>query len=441
MNRFLRDVLGCACGFALAFPALAEEVELIPEEQAPWHLTQLWAWLRPHYNYGPRVLEITSSPPGAALDLFYVRANFQKRYEQARAPASVRLPPRAHAGPRDAVNIRAFLDGYQSQERSVRVRSGVASLKIDLVPLPNSLRSLAHSYFLGRGALSFLTEEAPEVRLQRTEEGFNVILHHTALAASHMAPRIQYSSPLIKKLHSQQVGEDLILRVEWTASARSAALDLRQHRSHDPARNLYAFVVDLIPENWEADAVARARATLAKLRASNVSGCAFLFEESLREVLDPEALARALAPRGSFTDSYLRAAMQRLAELNPEGRLTLQSGRSYRGDSPLELAAALAEAAQVRGYLSLLRGWVWELEPDAEQKRYETLRSLVAPELPPDEFRVFLQRAEDNELSCRSLRSRGEEHALAEISFSNLGGCRTSARAPAPFGCGGADGR
>jgi hypothetical protein len=42
-----------------------------------------------------------------------------------------------------------------------------------------------------------------------------------------------------------------------------------------------------------------------------VSGCAARFDESLRESLEPAALARALAPRGSFTDPYLRTAMKR----------------------------------------------------------------------------------------------------------------------------------
>ena len=72
------------------------------------------------------------------LDLFYVRINFQKGYEQTDAPATIVLPSRIEAGPRDSLTIRALLDGYRQREVHVRVRSRETKVHIDLEPLPNS---------------------------------------------------------------------------------------------------------------------------------------------------------------------------------------------------------------------------------------------------------------------------------------------------------------
>ena len=51
---------------------------------------------------------------------------------------------------------------------------------IDLSPLPNSLIAFTHTYFAGRGSLSFLTKEALTFRLQKSADGFGVVLTETA---------------------------------------------------------------------------------------------------------------------------------------------------------------------------------------------------------------------------------------------------------------------
>ena len=135
----------CLALLALAAEVRAETVRLIPDDRAGFRARNLFAWLRPGYNYGERYIDVTTTPPGATLDLFYVRSNFQKRYEQAQAPSRVVLPKRAEAGPRDAVNIRAFLDGYRQKEVSIRISSSQKQVHIDLEPLPNRLEArLAH---------------------------------------------------------------------------------------------------------------------------------------------------------------------------------------------------------------------------------------------------------------------------------------------------------
>ncbi|MEN8183002.1 MAG: hypothetical protein ABFS46_10755, partial [Myxococcota bacterium] len=149
----------------------AEVVYLVPEDRASWRARNLFTWIRPRHFHGERKLQIDSTPPGATLDLFYVRSNFQKLYEQTEAPATVILPKRSEAGPRDSVTIRAALSGYRGMQTSVRVESSQEVILLELEPLPNTLRAMAHTYFGGRATLDFLTDESATVRLQEQEQG------------------------------------------------------------------------------------------------------------------------------------------------------------------------------------------------------------------------------------------------------------------------------
>jgi len=133
-------------------------------------------------------------------------------------------------------------------------------------------------------------------------------------------------------------------------------------------------------------------------------GCARVFDDALREGLDAEALARALAPRGTFTDPYLRAAMKRLAELSPGARVQMLDGSTLTS-SPIELSAAMSQAAQARGFLALLRAFVREIETPSG--RHDTLRGLVAPESSPEAFSEALLSAERRETSCARDSSAG----------------------------------
>ena len=84
----------------MAAPAASEElqsVELVPDDRAGWTLTNLFAPITgfflggPGYWYSPRRVEIRTTPPGASLDLFYVRRSFQKAFEQADASIAQRF--------------------------------------------------------------------------------------------------------------------------------------------------------------------------------------------------------------------------------------------------------------------------------------------------------------------------------------------------------------
>ena len=378
-------------------------VDLVPADRANWRPRNLFAWIRPGHNYDTRTILVETSPAGAMLDLFYVRSNFQKRYEQAEAPARVVLPSRVEAGPRDALVVRAFREGYRQREVSVRIQSKQDRVLLELEPLPNTLVAASHVYFAGRASLAFLAKESLTVRVQERDEGFSVVLAETALAQDVDATFTGMQSPLVEDVEWLQLGEDLLVQVDMPKGQRPL-YDLRSRQMRDELRDLYVYSVDLVPADGGVDAVRRAREALARIRPEQVTGCARVFDDALREQLDAEALARALAPRGTFTDPYLRAAMKRLAELSPGGRVQMLDGSAFTS-SPIELSAAMSQAAQARGYLALLRAFVREIE--VENGRRDTLRGLIAPEVPPAAFAEALQTAERREASCAGASSAG----------------------------------
>jgi hypothetical protein len=389
-------VLGAADG---AVPT----VDLVPPDRANWRPRNLFAWLRPGHNYEPRTVLVETSPAGAMLDLYYVRSNFQKRYEQAEAPARVILPPRVEAGPRDALVVRAFREGFRQREASVRIQSDQDRVLLELEPLPNTLVAASHVYFAGRASLAFLAKESLTVRVQDRDDGFNVVLAETALAKDVDATFMGMQSPLVEGVEWLQLGEDLMVQVQMPKGARPQ-YDLRSRQMRDELRDLYVYSVDLVPSDGGVEAVRRAREALARIRPEQVNGCARVFDDSLREQLDAEALARALAPRGTFTDPYLRAAMKRLADLSPGGRVQMLDGSAYTS-SPIELSAAMGQAAQARGYLAVLRAFVREVE--TQDGRRDTLRGLIAPEVPPKAFAEALVTAERREAGCGGGASAG----------------------------------
>ena len=401
--------LGARSAFAEAAktsekPEAVDVIDLIPQEPPKWSPTNLFAPITgffyggPSYWYGERSVEIETTPPGAVLDLFYVRGNFQKRYEQADAPARVMLPPRIEASDRDNLMVRALLDGYRQREVQIPVRSRTDRVMIDLSPLPNSLLAFTQTTFAGRGSLTFLTKEAVTFRLQKSKDGFDVVLSETANTPAAEATMRGVAGSLIAGLQPQQLGEDLMIRVRLTDVGRSDDYETRSRQAFDPVRDVHVFNLDLAPREGDNAARESAIAALARIRPADVTGCALEFDEALREELDPAELARALTPNGTHTDPYLRAAMKRLGEVSPEGVIRMRDGTRFRGSVPIELMAAATQPDVALGYLALLRRFVAEME--AEPYRESTLRGLIAPELPPDRFDALLRQAQEREQSC-----------------------------------------
>jgi len=385
--------------------AAEEVVELIPEDSADLSPTNLFApfaslVVGPGYWYKAREIRVETVPEDATLDLFYIRASFQKAYEQAESPVTVRLPSRVEAGRRDLLTIRALADGYQQKEVRVPVRSRQTEVTIELEPVANSLEAISHRYLAGRGTLSFLTKETLTFRMQEDADGFAVVLNGTGLGVGADETIVGVESPLVESLRPQQLGEDLVVRVALADAARNDAVEVRSRQSFDPVRNVHEFSLDLVPADRGVESVNRAKAALARIRSSAVTGCSLAFDRSLRDQLDFAELSRALAADGSFTDPYLREAMKRLGQLSEGGTITMTDGTKFLASAPIELVAAGSRGAEAVGYLAILRSFVGELEsPD---DRRQALRGLIAPELPPARFDAAMNEAESAEQRCRN---------------------------------------
>ena len=81
-----------------------EIIDMTPDQAVGWSFRNLAAPVSSvfqgglGYWYAERTIEVDTTPSGGFVDLFYVRRNFQKRFEQAQAPVIIVLPPRIKAG-------------------------------------------------------------------------------------------------------------------------------------------------------------------------------------------------------------------------------------------------------------------------------------------------------------------------------------------------------
>jgi hypothetical protein len=384
--------------------AYHEVIDMQPEDLASFGMKNVAAPIGSlfrgfgHY-YGERKIEIDTTPTGGMVDLFYVRSNFQKRFEQAETPVTVILPSRVDAGPRDALTIRAFREGFRQQQVSVKVASKTDMVVIDLEPLPNTLDGLSHRYFAGRSTIGFLTKEQLTFRVQEREDGFSVILTETAMSPEATASLDGMRSPLVEEVYNQQLGEDLAVKVTLADGAKGE-IEVRSRAQYNAARDLHEFVLELVPKDGGATAVQDALAALASITTADVTGCALTLDSAIRDQLDSGALNRALAPQGAFTDRYIRAAMRRLGEVTPNGVVKFTNGSKYSPSVPIELEVSLNQAAQAEGFLALLRKFVFDLESD--EYRLETYRSLIAPELDSATFDIVIAKADAATSECLS---------------------------------------
>jgi hypothetical protein len=294
------------------------------------------------------------------------------------------------------MEIRASADGYRVETVSVPVRGSQDSVMIDLRPLDNTLTAVSHTYFADRASLTLLTRAPAQVRVQKASDGFSLILGQTAEDPRAAAVLDSVRNPFISKVESNQLGEDLLIQVKLAPGFDANQLGSRSRESRDETRGLNRYTIDFSPNG--AASVDRARNALGAIGSGDVSGCAVSFDEALRKRLDPADLARALSPRGEFTDPYVRTALRRLGEVSG-GSIQMEDGTSYRAGVPIELSAAASQAASAKGFLALLRAWVRNLE--SPEQRTEALRSLVAPELDPAKFGTALGAADAAERSCR----------------------------------------
>ncbi len=369
-------------------------VDLIPAERAAWTPKNVLVGLSGmfggwNYWYSERTMEIETVPPDAVLGLYYLRRNFQKRFERTDAPATVRLPPRADTTGHDAIRIHASANGYLAKDVSFTSGDVPERVTITLSALPNSLVFLGQTSFSGRTTLTLRTTEQPEVRLTKTtrSSGFTIALTRTALK---LEGKVSGSGARLRSIDASQVGEDAIVRVETD----SPDVEVRSKQSFDPVSSHYVSTFDLVLPGSAAPSDAEIRARLDGTPFALNADCDRRYAEALRSRLGEAAIADALRPSGGITDLYRREAMLRLGRTR-DGTVRTESGETLRTGSSLELALALQSASSVEGYLALL-GALARSQPQPA----DALRSLIAPQLSSAEFAPIYEAAEDARASC-----------------------------------------
>ncbi|MAI79764.1 MAG: hypothetical protein CL917_12535 [Deltaproteobacteria bacterium] len=419
MRRVLMSWLLSPLGFVglflllFSFQSMAESetlafetLDMRPDQPPSWSGRHLSApivslFRGTDYMYAERTFRIETTPAHGYLDIFYVRSGFQKKFEQAESPVEIIIPARIESSPRDSLTIRAFAEGYEQSSVRVEIDGKVKDLVIDLEPLPNKLEAIEYRYFAGRATLTFVTKESLMFRVQDSESGYAVILNQTAIspAAAEVVERIQ--GPNIIEAYHQQLGDDLMVGLVLRNQESEETVDLRSRQAYDAPRDVHLFEVDLVSTGSSAASVENALAALARVQSADVSGCAAVFDDKLRRELDSAELARALRPRGAFSDRYLRAAMRRLGEVSVDQTVDFEDGSRLRLESPLELEMAITNSSTARGYLSLLRRFVSENEVDSLAER-QGFRSLLAPSLTMQEFEQKVGVARAAEAKCRN---------------------------------------
>ena len=356
------------------------QVDLIPTERAAWSpknlgigvTSMLGGW---NYWYTVREISVETVPSNADLRLYYIRSNFQKRFEQSHTPALVKIPPRVDMTYKDAVKFHAIADGYLAQEVSYDAQKVPDHVVLQLHVLPNSLVSLSHTELAGRTSLTMRTTEQPDVRMSKNTslKGFQIALTKTAVKLEGKPPA---GGGHVTGLAALQLGEDAIIRVETDAGD----LEVRSRQSFDAVQSQYVYVFDIVPPGTAAPSDGQVRARLDALAFTPEANCDDRFAAVLREKLGDAALTDAFRPSGELTDMYQREAMLRLGRYH-EGTVKTDTGETLRTGSSLELALAMQSAARVKGYLALLAALA-----QSEPQPADALRTLIAPTLSPADF-------------------------------------------------------
>ena len=393
--------IGCIATVSLliALPAVGqesepEEVDLIPDEKVGWSPRNVGAGIStlvtgPDYWYAQKRIRVDTVPADAQLALYYIRSNFQKRFERAIAPVVVVGPSRIDATSKDVIAVRAAAAGYLTKEVKFRLFDAPEQVLLKLAPLPNSLVFLGFTHLAGRSTITLRTTEEPEIRVSRGRgtDGFTLALTQTA---NKLESQPGASSGHLLGIAVEQLGEDLVVRVK----TRAPELEVRSKSSYDPIRREHLYSIDIMRKGTRPPNSMQVRGEIERVRFTRGDLCEEAFGSELRRQLDQRMLARAFRPSGGVTEYYQREAMLRLGRLN-SGKVETLGGEAFRTGSPIELALALQSASTVRDYLGLL-GAIARSQPDPP----EFLRALLAPEMTPGEFEPIYDAATRERATC-----------------------------------------
>jgi hypothetical protein len=382
-----------ALGSARGDDRVVEEVELVPEAHAAWGIRNVaaavsslfGAW---SYWYGEQSVLVDTAPQDAQIELFYVRANFQRGFLRATSPVRVRLPSRIRATTRDALIVRVSAPGFRTREETRRVVDLPEKIVTTLEPLPNKLVFLGHTHIADRTTLAVRTTEKPEFRVMksRTFPGFTLILVETGLGLERV-PAL--SGGLVLGVDVAQVGEDLLLHVR----TQDPETEVRSRMAFDSLRQEHVFALDMGRPGARPASASAIAAEVSRAALAPGDPCDGRFERSLRAAL--ESVRSGASPSGGLADLYRREMMLFLGRTD-HGTVHTLSGEQLRTGSAIELEAALQSSFSVEGYLALAGAYARTQEDPST-----VLRSLVAPDLDPAVFAPLHEAAEQAWRGCR----------------------------------------
>jgi hypothetical protein len=375
-------------------PGSAARIELVPDQRVHSDVPLLVTVLRPFHYYGERRITINSSPPGAEVDLAYLRRGGQLMYRRGLAPLEVLLPTRLQADSADRLLVRGFLPGHERTRQSFAVDGGFEHVQIDLPPLENHVRSFAHGHLAGRSVLELRSSEPPTLRVARDEAGFSVVLVRTGLTDELGEQLSSLDDPRLE-IQGRQLGDDTVLRL---SAERAGELELRHRNVADPGMAVFRTRLEVAPIQDDGR-VTRLAAAVAAMTASDLRPCRSAFETVLLEEISERALARTLGRDDHPEAPTLRGALRRLAAVSADGTVRTRSGTVLSVADPLEFELAWSLSADIEGYLAWLD--VLALRVDPEDRGRRALRSLIAPDQAPGQFAEVMAAAESAADACR----------------------------------------
>jgi hypothetical protein len=375
-------------------PVAPGSIELVPDTRIHSDVPLLVSVLRPFHYYGERSITIDSSPPGAELDLAYLRRGTQLMYRRGRAPLEVELPTRLQADASDHVLVRGFVPGHERTRVSYAVATVPPRVEVMLPPLPNQIREVAHGHVAGRSVIELVSLEQPSLRVSEERGGYTVVLVRTGLRVEPARRLAAFRDPMLE-LNGQQLGDDFVLRL---TTKGTAAIELRQEVRPDAARHEFRTRL-LLSSGDEASRTERLRLALEDAHPAPPGRCVDAFESALREHLGESVLLASLGRDDHAERVVLRAALRRLAESTPDHALKLRAGRPLAAGTPLEFELAWTRRTEIDGYLD----WLHEVATtlDSPGRTGLALRSWIAPTWEPDRFAALLDDAMLARADCK----------------------------------------
>ena len=356
----------------------------------------------PPQQLEPQTISIDSTPPEADLAVVYLRGGAQLIRRKGRAPLQVRLPSRYDAGPDDYIIVSAQLVGRELRKVTHAVRAVPAVIELQLRPLSNQLLALAHGHLAGRSVFELRTDQEPTVRVREDASGVTLVFERTGSAKNAVGDANRMTDPLVRSVQLLQLGEALMLRLDLRKP--SEAVRVRHLSQADLVNEIHRTQIEIVDLAEEASRITRLRETLDSMTIADLPACSEEFEDEMRRRLDPDRLASALSPHRNAEGPTLREALRQYAAARAPSDLATLGGERLPASHPLEFELAMTRAAEIRGFLAWLRAFTQLLEPADDGVL--ALRSLIAPDSPPESFEMALLAAREAEQKCVTTPAR-----------------------------------